>query len=67
VDVLAVISDEADYATVDDQLLDIAYDVQLEYGARVEVHSIRASEFAARNERGDPFIRTVLAAGEEGV
>lgn len=67
VDVLAVVSDDADYATVDDQLLDIAYDVQLEYGVRVEVHSIRASEFAARKERGDPFIRTVLQEGETGV
>lgn len=64
VDVLAVISDDADYATVDDQLLDIAYDVQLEYGVRVEVHSIRASEFAARKKRGDPFIRTVIKEGK---
>ena len=67
VDVLPVISDEADYATVDDQLLDIAYDVELEYGVGVEVHSIRASEFTARNERGDPFTRTVFEEGEEGV
>jgi predicted nucleotidyltransferase len=67
VDVLAVISDDADYATVDDQLLDIAYDIQLEYGVRVEVHSIRASEFAARKERGDPFIRTIVEEGEAGV
>jgi predicted nucleotidyltransferase len=67
VDVLAVISDDVDYATVDDQLLDIAYDVELEYGVRVEVHSIRASEFTARNERGDPFTRTVFEEGEEGV
>ena len=67
VDVLAVISDDADYATVDDQLLDIAYDVELEYGVRVEVHSIRAIEFTARNERGDPFIRTVVDEDEEGV
>jgi predicted nucleotidyltransferase/DNA-binding transcriptional ArsR family regulator len=67
VDVLAVISDDADYATVDDQLLDIAYDIQLEYGVRVEVHSIQASEFAARKERGDPFIRTVVQEGETGV
>jgi len=67
VDILAVISDAADYATIDDQLLDIAYDVQLEYGVRVEVHSIQASEFSARKERGDPFIRTVVEEGEAGV
>lgn len=67
VDVLAVVADDADYATVDDQLLDIAYDVQLEYGVRVEVHSIRASEFAARRERGEPFVRTVVEEDESGV
>ena len=67
VDVLAVIPDDADYATVDDQLLDIAYDVELEYGVRVEINSVRASEFTARNERGDLFIRTVVEEGEEGV
>lgn len=67
VDVLAVISDDADYAAVDDQLLDIAYDVQLEYGVRIELHSIKAGEFATRQERGDPFIRTVVEEGEAGV
>lgn len=64
VDILAVISEEADYATVDDQLLDIAYDVQLEYGVRIELHSLTASEFASRKDRGDPFIRSVIESGE---
>ena len=67
VGVLAVIPDDADYSTVDDQLLDIAYDVELECGVRVEVHSVRSSEFTARNERGDPFIRTAVEEDEEGV
>lgn len=64
VDVLAVIADDANYATVDDQLLDIAYDIQLEYDVPVEVHAIRASEFAAREDRGEPFVRTVVEEGE---
>ena len=64
VDVLVVIASHADYATVDDRLLDLAYDVQLEYGVRIEVHSLRASEFAARSERGEPFVRTVVEEGE---
>jgi predicted nucleotidyltransferase len=64
VDIFAVIADDVDYTTVDDQLLEIAYDVQLEYGVRVEVHSLRANEFDARKESGDPFIHTVV---EEGV
>lgn len=60
VDVLAVIAEDVDYATVDDQLLDIAYDIRLKFGIPVEVHSIRASEFAARKDRGDPFIRNAI-------
>lgn len=66
VDILAVIADDADYVTVDDQLLDIAYDIQLAYDVPIEVHSIRATEFAARKDRGEPFIRTVVEEGELG-
>jgi predicted nucleotidyltransferase len=66
VDVLAVIADDANFAAVDDQLLDLAYDVQLEYAVRVEVHAIQASEFAARKDRGEPFVRTVVEEGEFG-
>lgn len=67
VDVFVVVSDDADFASVDDQLLDIAYDVQLEYGVRIEVHSLTAHEFETRTQRGDPFLRTVLEAGEQCV
>lgn len=67
VDVLAVVCDNADYGTVDDQLLDIAYNVQLEYGVRVEVHSLSTSEFTARKNRGDPFIHTVVEEGTANV
>lgn len=45
-----MITDSADYATIDDQLLDIAYAIQLDYDVPIEVHSIRASEFAARKD-----------------
>lgn len=58
--------DEADYASADDTLLALAYDVELEHGVRVEVYSVRANEFARRRERGDPFVRSVLAAAETG-
>lgn len=64
VDVLVVIADEADIRAVDDQLLDIAFEVQLEHDVPIEVHSLRASEFEARRDRGEPFVRTIL---EEGV
>lgn len=64
VDVLAVVADGADFGAVDDRLLDVAYDVQLEHGVSVEVHTQRAEEFRERRERGEPFVRTVV---EEGV
>lgn len=67
VDVLAVVAADADYAAVDDALLDLAYDVQLAFDVRIEVHAIRASEFADRRDRGDPFVRAVLEEGEAGV
>lgn len=64
IDILAVIAEDAEYATVDEYLLDAAYDVQMEYGVRIEVHSLRASEFDARRARGDPFISSVVKEGE---
>lgn len=67
VDILAVVANDADFAAVDDRLLDLAYAVQLEYEVPVEVHAVRASEFATRKEDGDPFVRTVLEEGERRV
>lgn len=67
VDVLAVVADGAAYGTVDDRLLDIAYDVQLEYEVPIEVHAIDAAEFAIRKERGEPFVRSVMAEGTTSV
>ena len=64
VDVLVVVSADAEYVDVDDRLLEIAYDVQLEYGVRIEVHSLTADEIAARWTSGDPFVRAVLEEGK---
>ena len=64
VDVLAVIAEGADYAAVDEELLGIAYDVRLEFGVAIDVHALRSSEFEARKERGEPFVRAIV---EEGV
>ena len=63
VDVLVVVASDAEYVDIDDQLLDIAYDVQLDYGVRIEVHSLTADELEARRARGDPFVRAVLEEG----
>jgi predicted nucleotidyltransferase len=63
VDVLVVVTDEADFQTVDEQLLDVAFDVQLKYDVRIEVHSMPASEFTRRRERGEPFVRSVVTEG----
>lgn len=61
VDILVVIADEADFRNVDDRLLEIAFDVQLEYDVPIEVHSLRTSEFEARRDRGEPFVRRIVA------
>lgn len=67
VDVLAVVRDDDSLAAVDDELLDIAYDIQIECGITIEVHTIQASEYRDRKERGDPFVRRVLAEGQPDV
>lgn len=64
VDVLVVVADKVDFQATDDQLLEIAFDVQLAYDVRIEVHSMSASEFERRRSRGEPFVRTIV---EEGV
>lgn len=66
VDVLVVVADDVDFAAVDDVLLELAYEVQLEHDVPVEVHSVRAGNFADRREQGDPFVRSVLAEAEAG-
>lgn len=66
VDLLVVVDETADFAAVDDQLLEIAYDVGLEHDCRVEVHSLESDEFTARKERGEPFVSTAVAEGESG-
>lgn len=63
VDVLVVVDADADFQSVDDQLLAIAYDVGLEFEVQIEVHPVREREFAARQERGEPFVRRVLEEG----
>jgi predicted nucleotidyltransferase len=63
VDVLAVVADGAEFSRVDDPLLDVGYEGQLEFGVRIEVHSMRAREFATKRDRGDPFVHTVLEEG----
>lgn len=64
VDILAIIAGDADFTTVDEQLLDLAYDVGVDHGVQIEVHAIREPEFSARIERGDPFVRAVIEDGE---
>lgn len=64
VDLLVVIDDTAEFASVDDQLLDIAYEVSLEHGRRVEIHPLRNETFTTRKERGEPFVNTVMTEGE---
>lgn len=62
VDFLAVVSDDADKHTVEDQLREIAYDVMLDHGPVVEVHVLSQSSFEQR--RDHPFVRRAVREGE---
>lgn len=62
VDFLAVVTDDAACAGVEERLRDIAYDVMVEHGPVVEVHVLPASEFERR--RDHPFFRRALREGE---
>lgn len=63
VDVLVVLADDADRASVTDELRRIAYDVMLNHGPVVELHVFVESRFAELKQQGDPFVRNVLADG----
>lgn len=67
VDVLAVIADDAEFRRTDDRLLDLAFEVQLEYDVSIEVHTLPAADFTARKDRDEPFVRTVISEGEQYV
>lgn len=62
VDVLVVLADDA-APDLEDELRDIAYDVMLEYGPVVELHTISASSFSEKRRTDHPFIRRVVSEG----
>ncbi|TQQ81325.1 nucleotidyltransferase domain-containing protein [Halonotius terrestris] len=62
VDFLVVVGEAADTDTVENTLRDIAYDVMLEYGPVVEVHTVSESTFEQRREH--PFVRQAMRDGE---
>lgn len=62
VDFLAVISEAADTEAVEAELRELAYDVMIEYGPVVEVHTVSESTFEAR--RDHPFVRNAVRDGE---
>lgn len=62
VDFLAVVAEAADTQAVGDALRDIAYDVMIDHGPVVEVHTVSASTFEKRREQ--PFVRNVMRDGE---
>lgn len=62
VDFLAVVGDDADRATIEDELRDAAYDVMLEHGPVVEVHVLSRSTFETR--RDHPFVDRAVRDGD---
>lgn len=67
VDVLVVVSDDADRESTTDALHDLAYDVMLEYGPVVELHIRSEREFERSRKRGNPFIHRVVEEGQSYV
>lgn len=67
VDILAVVADDSHLETIDDQLLDIAFEIQLDYGIPIEVHTLTEQNFDARKARGEPFVHTIVTEGERYV
>lgn len=63
VDVLVVLSEDADRAEVEDVLGDIAYDVMLEFGPVVELHLLTRRRFETLRDRQNPFVQNVVREG----
>jgi len=60
VDVFVVLDSE-EHREYEDELREIAYDVQLEYGVVLSLHTKTKERFEARKDH--PFVRNVLAEG----
>lgn len=67
VDFLAVVSDAVDRRTIEEQLLDVAYDVMLDVGPVVEVHVLSRSTFDRQRRQGRSFVRRAIDEGESYV
>lgn len=62
VDILAVLADGADEATVEERLRDVAYDVMLEDGTVFSIHGVTEPTLDRRSDH--PFFSRALADGE---
>ncbi|MDS0295358.1 nucleotidyltransferase domain-containing protein [Halogeometricum luteum] len=63
VDVLIVLTEDANQDAAADSLRDIAYDVMLECGPVVELHILSEAAFERHQHEGNPFIRNVVTEG----
>lgn len=61
VDVLAVLSADADESEVEERLRDLAYDTMLEFGTAISIHAVTEETLDRRADH--PFFRTVLDEG----
>jgi predicted nucleotidyltransferase len=60
VDVFVVLNSE-EHREYEDELREIAYDIQLEYGVVLSLHTKTKERFEGRKDH--PFVRNVLAEG----
>lgn len=63
VDVLVVFASDLD-PELEDDVRELAYDIMLEYGPVVEVHTMSAASFTAKLQAGHPFVQRIVADGD---
>ncbi|ELZ12020.1 hypothetical protein C479_06227 [Halovivax asiaticus JCM 14624] len=62
VDLLVVLSDDADESRVTEEIRTIAYDIELDYG--VVLSLVIRTQSALERDRNQPFVRTVTRTGQ---
>ena len=61
IDVLAIVTEDADVTTVEEELRDVAYDVMLDHGTVFSIHGVSQETLDSRSDH--PFFRRVTSEG----
>lgn len=63
IDVLVIVENTADVASVEDAIRDVAYDIMLDSGLVFSIHAVTEQTLDRRSDH--PFFRNVLAEAEQ--